>query len=833
MAAALATAVDNPARAPLTHDAIEAAARAACGRVAPLWPLATFVAVNPFFGFMDHSFAVTAAKLRRVTGAETLMGREFYVAKIAAGEIGRADLQAAIAAAPAEWRVPATADELMAAARQPAPAERPGAVVATIADTLDRLARGDRQVARTAFMVDEISKFCAAYFDEGQAAWTAPAKKLPLYQAWRAAARFDRNPETMGVKRFRASVAACPENPIDAIAYVVAAQGLPESALEDYLFRALFDIGGWAAYARRVGFVAGLYGQADDTLIQLLAVRLVWGYALYQERTDPAFRQAWAKEMAKAAAMPRGERVADDHDLTIRLVLHDAFERAFQRTMLDALKGAPVLPAPATKKPLQAAFCIDVRSEVYRRALEAVMPDVETIGFAGFFGFPIDYVPIGQSRGNAHCPVLLTPAFSITETIKGASEEHETEALGLRLLRRRAAKMWKAFKLSAVSSFTFVETNGLLFAPKLVSDSLGLTRPAPNPRYDGLDPEDREHLGPRIDPKIVGGKMTGFDPKQRVDMAEAVLRAMSLTKDFARIVLLAGHGSTTVNNPHAAGLDCGACGGHTGEANARVAAAILNDPAVRESLVKRGITISYETWFVPALHDTTTDEITLFDVNEVPGSHADDLRYLRAALGTASECARAERAGALGLEPNSDIHSAIHERSRDWSQVRPEWGLAGNAAFIAAPRSRTRGRDFGGRAFLHSYEWREDTGFKVLELIMTAPMVVASWINLQYLGSTTDNRAFGCGDKTLHNVCGQHGVLEGNAGDLRVGLPWQSLHDGRKLMHEPQRLNVVIEAPRAAVADVIAKHAMVRDLVQNGWLHLWLIDSLSGAVQRY
>jgi len=165
--------------------------------------------------------------------------------------------------------------------------------------------------------------------------------------------------------------------------------------------------------------------------------------------------------------------------------------------------------------------------------------------------------------------------------------------------------------------------------------------------------------------------------------------------------------------------------------------------------------------------------------------------------------------------------------------VRPEWGLAGNAAFIAAPRSRTRGRDFGGRAFLHSYEWREDTGFKVLELIMTAPMVVASWINLQYLGSTTDNRAFGCGDKTLHNVCGQHGVLEGNAGDLRVGLPWQSLHDGRKLMHEPQRLNVVIEAPRAAVADVIAKHAMVRDLVQNGWLHLWLIDSLSGAVQRY
>ena len=158
-------------------------------------------------------------------------------------------------------------------------------------------------------------------------------------------------------------------------------------------------------------------------------------------------------------------------------------------------------------------------------------------------------------------------------------------------------------------------------------------------------------------------------------------------------------------------------------------------------------------------------------------------------------------------------------------------GLAGNAAFVVAPRERTRGLDLGGRAFLHDYDWRKDEGFKVLELIMTAPMVVASWINLQYYGSTVNNRAFGAGNKVLHNVVGQLGVLEGNAGDLKVGLPWQSVHDGRRFVHEPLRLNVFIEAPQEAIDAVVARHAGVRDLVDNGWVHLFRLGD--GSIHRY
>jgi uncharacterized protein YbcC (UPF0753/DUF2309 family) len=816
------------------HALLDAAIDGACRRVAPLWPLKNFVAVNPFLGFSGQSFHATCATLHRVARIDMLMPRAFYREALQNGIIEDQDLQAALDAAPDDWRVPHTAAGMkQAALLDPLKKAKHPAVVATIAEVLDSLACGDTLVSRTDFMINEISKFCAAYFDEGQSVWRLPSRGLRPYAAWRAAMRHDLNPEVMGIRGFRALVAGMQDEPRAAIAEVLGLVGVPARAWEDYLHQALLDVGGWAAYARYIVWNSELAARADDTLVQLLAIRVVWGYALFAQRTDSAFTAAWRLAMNDAALMPLDERLGDDPELCTDLVLQEAYEHAYQRRLLARMAGPrPAVPA-GTRAAVQAAFCIDVRSEIYRRAFETVCPEAVTVGFAGFFGFPIEYVPIGLVRGRSHCPVMLTPKFTVCETVTGAAESENEEILGLRQLRRRVTKAWKSFKLSAVSSFVYVEAVGLSLAGKLVSDSLALTRPVHDPNTDGLDAANIGRLGPRIDPGIVAGRHTGFDAKERVDMAEAVLRAMSLTGNFARLVMLAGHGSTTVNNPHASSLDCGACGGNTGEANARVASAILNDVAVRQGLAERGIVIPPDTWFLGCLHDTTTDEIRVFDPGRVPATHTAEFDRLRAALARATSLARLERAGALGIPASHDTERQVVARSRDWAQVRPEWALAGNAAFIAAPRARTRGCDFAGRAFLHDYEWQLDTDFSVLELIMTAPMVVASWINLQYYGSTVNNRAFGSGNKVLHNVSGTIGVLEGNAGDLKVGLPWQSVHDGKRFMHDPLRLNVIIEAPVDAINRVITSHDMVRELVDNRWLHLFQMNDDGAVACRY
>ncbi len=838
----------TPAAAPVP-PALETAIAAACQRIAPLWPLKHFVAVNPFLGFSGQSFAATAATMRRVAKVDMLMPRGFYREALAAGIIGDAHIAQALARAPANAPIPAPLPDGVALAkaalaRDPAPRAGGPAVVATIAEVLDRLSAGDRQASRTAFMVDEISRWCAAYFDEGQASWQMPQRGQGPWAAWRETMRHDRNAEAMGIRDFRRIIAGLPADPVAAIGLIVEAIGIPANAQTDYLHRALFDIGGWAAYVRYLVWDNGLYGRPDNRLVELLAIRMAWGYALFRQRTDAEFQAAWAAEMQQAAQLAPDHDsttgLAADPELAIDLVFQDAYEIAWQGQLLAKLarnETAPqpfAIPARPGRKPLQAAFCIDVRSEVYRRALEQVVPGGETIGFAGFFGYPIEYVPIGRSSGGAHCPVLLTPAYTITEMVNGADAALETEVLGLRLLRRRAAKAWKSFKQSAVSSFTYVEAMGLAFAPKLVSDALGLTRTVSDPNTDGLDEAVIGKLGPRLDPMTVAGRMTGLSAEQRLNQAEAVLRAMSLTGDFARLVLLAGHGSTTANNPHASGLDCGACGGHTGEANARIAADILNDPAVRIGLKSRGIHIPDDCWFLGALHCTTTDQITLFDTDRVPPALRPDVAELDGWLARASALTRRERARFLDLDaPEGDIDAQVLRRSRDWAQVRPEWGLAGNGAFIAAPRHRTAGIDLGGRSFLHSYDWRQDEGFGILTLIMTAPMVVASWINLQYYGSTVNNKVWGAGNKVLHNVVGTLGVLEGNAGDLKTGLAWQSVHDGTKLLHEPLRLNVFIEAPLDAMTGVILASQTVRDLVDNQWLHLWAIDDDGHVSHRY
>ncbi|TDY01119.1 DUF2309 domain-containing protein [Thiohalophilus thiocyanatoxydans] len=329
----------------------------------------------------------------------------------------------------------------------------------------------------------------------------------------------------------------------------------------------------------------------------------------------------------------------------------------------------------------------------------------------------------------------------------------------------------------------------------------------------------------------------GFSLDEQTNFVSQALHSIGLNRDFSRFILLVGHGSTSDNNPYESALDCGACGGNHGLINARVLAQMANQPRVRQRLRAQGIDIPDDAWFLPALHDTTTDEIKLFDLDRLPSSHVIYLDRLRSGLTGASRLCAQERLPELQLTAgNCDPAEANHQARRnamDWSQVRPEWGLSGNAYFIIGRRQMTQHLSLAGRAFLHSYDYRADPKRRLLENILTGPLVVGQWINMEHYFSTVDNERFGSGSKVYHNVAGRFGVMTGNLSDLRTGLPAQTVLDQGHPYHQPIRLITVIEAPYEHARQAIEDVATVKNLVRNGWVRLLIIDPEQNTAHIY
>jgi uncharacterized protein YbcC (UPF0753/DUF2309 family) len=791
---------------PLIDEVIQRA----CARIAPTWPLDRFIAVNPFWGMIEWSLPEVAAKLQALSGAQLLMPRAWYRQAYLEGRLRDEHLRTALHISDASTSVA----ELRALLEQAAPTPSTRAQVVDIIDAERDLVH---EVSWRSYVVHSVSQFCAAYFEDWQAQ-LGPNREGGLYASWLRYAQTDRSPTLlMGVPFARKRFGGLPASARELIGAALSALHVPAHEQDSYLWSLLLDQNGWASWCAYRRWTARQQGSDDDSISDLLAIRLAWEWLLYDAGGVTA-AQRWTAAMASWPRIDGEAAGARSSDWLLQL----AMEVAWREPVLRALPAGLRASRPA-KAAVQAVFCIDVRSEVFRRALEATTPTVQTLGFAGFFGVPMDYQPLGAAAARPQLPGLLAPRLRATDTGLG------TEAQARRARHLHLAANWKAFQKDPLSTFTFIEALGITYAAKLVVDGLGLRR-SRNVESAGLSPTMDAQRKPRLAGPTAGGTL---DIAARCELAAGMLRGMSLTHDFARIVLLAGHGSATRNNPHAAGLDCGACCGQTGEVNARVAAALLNESDVRKGLAQHGIHVPPSTWFVSGLHNTTTDEITLFDLDEVPASHSQDVETLRAWLVAAGARTRAERAPQLGLKDaeRAGLERAVQARAGDWAQVRAEWGLVNNAAFIVAPREHCQHLNLQGRSFLHEYRYQEDDGFGVLELIMTAPMVVTHWINFQYYASTVDNARYGSGNKVLHNIVGGHiGVFEGNGGDLRIGLPMQSIHDGERWVHTPLRLSVFIEAPRPAIDAVLEKHAHVRALVSHGWLSLFQLDDAQCAV---
>jgi uncharacterized protein len=771
---------------PSSREASDAAAKKVALSASPLWPLASFVAVNPFLEKVGVPFVEASFQLRTRRGARTTMPRSFYREAVASGALVSERLAKATAALDA-------AD---------APNDSRGPLVPTVVSVVSRLANLDWERIST----ERISTWAAAYFDHGQASLESPFRGLRPYAAWLAEATIDVSVDVLGAKGFRRTLGNLPSDPLELVHRAVTLLGVPESGLEEYLEAVLSSVSGWASYARYLDWQEGNRSEGTRNVLEVLAIRCAWEVALYEAYAERGSARSWATAMGARALAQHGPL---EDSLRMEALVHEAYEEAIHAKTRIALETT-TLARNEARASAQLVFCIDVRSEVFRRALERTSDSIETLGFAGFFGLSLDHVEGHGAEGTSLCPVLLRPSLVLREPEKESAVSPR-------------ARAWNSFKRSAVSCFSYVSTAGLSYAVHLVTESLGI--------HTKHDSGPTKPFASRV---VLGAPQHGeLSTEARADLAEKMLRAMSLTKDFAPLVVLVGHGSTSANNAHAASLDCGACGGNSGRTNAEAAGMVLGDPAIRAILATRGIAIPDDTVFLAGLHDTTTDVVSLFDVDHLAPAHASRVTELTRCLAEAGRAARTERAAKLDLPHGVDHGVALTARSRDWSNVRPEWGLAGCVAFVVSGRGTTRGKELLGTTFLHTYEWKDDPSFATLELILTAPMVVASWINLQYFASVVEPTAYGSGNKVLHNVVGKLGVLEGQSGDLRTGLPLQSVHDGTQFVHTPAKLAVYIQAPMSAIEAVLAAHSDVRALFDHRWLTLFVLDDAMRVSHRY
>lgn len=574
---------------------------------------------------------------------------------------------------------------------------------------------------------------------------------------------------------------------------------------EQYLFDQAFAHHGWS------GFISAVEDN-PQTLLDPRKINLkefiVFELLLELDALNNKLGNNW-KPIATVTKETAIDLFADAPKNELAKVIEiwqDAFEFSYYDTVMAGILLAGGEDENENKKSFAAIFCIDERECSIRRHIEATDNTCVTFGAPGFFGVEFYFKQQDNLFYDKLCPAPVTPKFLIKEYDAITNKKSEP------IYSKDAHGFLSGFLLSIPFGFwAFAKKIQLLFFPKM--------SPAISDAYSHMDNQSVLTIENKNASDVENGLQIGYTIDEMVARAEGFLRGIGMVKNFAPIVYVVAHGSSSANNPHHGAHDCGACSGRPGATNARVMSYILNNQKVREVLAAKSINIPSSTQFIGAMHDTAADVMGYYDatilndVNKI--QHQKNIQSFETALDLNAK-ERSRRFASINTKNElQQVRKAILNRSVSLFEPRPELGHGTNTLAIIGRRDMTKGLFLDRRAFLNSYDYSTDPDGAILTNVMKPIGLVCGGINLEYYFSRVDNIKMGAGTKLPHNVMGLFGVANSSDGDLRPGLPWQMIE-----VHDPVRLLVIVEHKPEVVLKAIQSSDEVFEWYKNEWVHI-------------
>jgi uncharacterized protein YbcC (UPF0753/DUF2309 family) len=591
--------------------------------------------------------------------------------------------------------------------------------------------------------------------------------------------------------------------------------GDKDSLYEQYLYDQQFSHQGWSGM---VSTVEDLPQSLLDTRIIKLDDFILFELLLEYDALNYKLGQSWAPvgNFITDEIIPLHDPIVYSEKMDVLSLWQEAFEWSYYDQVLKGLQMEKIDSIKPHQKSFQAMFCIDDRECSFRRHLENLDPACETFGTPGFFSVEFFYQPVGGKFYTKLCPAPVTPKYLI-------KEEGSEKILGKDV-------HFSKHSYNFYTGWLFSQTIGFWSAAKLF---VSLFKPSMSPATASSLKHVDKFSTIRVDYQAMeNGLQIGFQFEEMAVRVESLLKSIGLVENFAPIVYVIGHGASSVNNPHYAAYDCGACSGRAGSVNARVISQMANKPEVRAILREKGIHIPESTVFVGGLRDTTRDDVVFYDEEisyaDYKIMHADHVKLFAKALdNNAKERSRRFESIDTSAEA-SEIHEKIRTRSVSIFEPRPELNHATNALCIVGRRELSKGVFLDRRSFLNSFDYRVDPDGTFLFNILKAAAPVCGGINLEYYFSRVDGEKLGAGTKLPHNVMGLFGVANGIDGDLRPGLPAQMTE-----VHDPVRLLLIVEHFPEVVLKTIQKAEETYEWFINDWVKLVSIHPESKELQVF